>query len=72
VIPRLTLHIEGVRPHDRVVLDQQRIYADELGRDLWLDPGPHRLLVERAKADSETRTFTLTERETRVLSLRLP
>jgi hypothetical protein len=72
VIPRLRLEIGNLRSEDRVVLDQQRIYADELGRDLWLDPGAHRLAVERAHSHSEIRTFRLAEREVRVLSLQLP
>jgi tetratricopeptide (TPR) repeat protein len=72
VIPRLRLEIGNLRGEDRVVLDQQRIYADELGRDLWLDPGAHRLAVERAHNRSELRTFRLAEREVRVLSLQLP
>ncbi|MFM2420984.1 MAG: hypothetical protein RL385_5707 [Pseudomonadota bacterium] len=72
LIPKLRIFIGGLTHGDRVVLDRQRIYGDELGRDLWLDPGEHTLRIERATAPTETRSVTLSEKDARVLSVRLP
>lgn len=71
-IPRLRVQIEGLRDGDRVLLDQTRLYPDELGRDLWLDPGVHTVRVDRPRGSQEMRTIAVTEGEVRVLSFRLP
>jgi hypothetical protein len=72
LIPKLRIFIGGLTQGDRVVLDRQRLYGDELGRDLWLDPGEHTLRIERVTAPTETKNVTLSERDARVLSVRLP
>jgi tetratricopeptide (TPR) repeat protein len=71
-IPRLRIHIQGLRNDDRVLLDQARLYPDELDRDMWVDPGPHQLRVIRARGQPENRTIVLTEGELRTLALGLP
>ena len=39
-IPRLRVVVEGLRPEDRLLIDNKRIYLNELDHDLWVDPGP--------------------------------
>lgn len=71
-IPRLRIEIDGLRDGDRILLDDARLYAEELGRELWIDPGQHRVRVERARGDQEVRTIAVSEREVRVLAFRMP
>jgi tetratricopeptide (TPR) repeat protein len=71
-MPRLRVHIQGLRGDDRVLLDQARVYPDELDRDMWVDPGSHALAVVRARGNPETTTLVLAEGELRVLALSLP
>jgi hypothetical protein len=71
-MPRLRIHIEGLRSDDRVLLDQARLYADELDRDMWVDPGTHQLRVIRAHGHPENRTIVLAEGELRTIALGLP
>lgn len=71
-MPRLRVHIEGLREDDRVLLDKARLYPDELDRDMWVDPGSHEIAVLRRLGGPETRTTTLAEGEHRVLALSLP
>jgi hypothetical protein len=71
-IPRLRIEIEGLREGDRISLDQTRVYPDELGHDMWLDPGVHTVRVERPRGDQEVRTIAVTEGQIRVLAFRLP
>jgi tetratricopeptide (TPR) repeat protein len=71
-MPRLRIHIEGLRNDDRVLLDQARLYADELDRDMWVDPGTHQLRVIRAQGHPELRTIVLAESELRIVALGLP
>jgi hypothetical protein len=46
-IPRLRVVIEGLRPDDRLLIDNKRIYMNELDHDLWVDPGAHTVSVHR-------------------------
>jgi hypothetical protein len=71
-MPRLRIHIEGLRNDDRVLLDQARLYPDELDRDMWVDPGTHQLRVIRAQGHPETRTIVMAESELRTVALGLP
>ena len=71
-IPRLRIEIDGLRADDRVSLDQARVYPDELGHDMWLDPGVHTVRVERPRGDQEVRTIAVAEGQIRVLAFRLP
>lgn len=71
-IPRLRVRIEGLTPDDRILLDRTRLYPEELDRDMWIDPGPHVLMVVRPHAATESRTVMVVERERRVLLLSLP
>lgn len=71
-MPRLRIHIEGLRNDDRVLLDQARLYPDELDRDMWVDPGTHQLRVIRARGQPEVRTVVLAESELRTVALGLP
>lgn len=71
-MPRLRVHIQGLRGDDRVLLDQARLYPDELDRDMWVDPGSHQLQIVRARGNPEMRTAVLAEGEVRVLALSLP
>lgn len=71
-IPRLRVEIEGLKDGDRIMLDQARIYPEELGRELWIDPGLHRVRVERLRGDQEVRTIAVSEGQVRVLAFRMP
>lgn len=71
-IPRLRVQIEGLKDGDRVLLDQTRVYPDELGHDMWLDPGVHTVRVDRPHGDQEVRTIAVSEGQVRVLAFRLP
>lgn len=71
-IPRLRVEIEGLKAGDRVLLDKARLYPDELGHDMWLDPGVHTVRVDRPRGDQEVRTIAVTEGQVRVLAFRLP
>jgi tetratricopeptide (TPR) repeat protein len=71
-MPRLRVHIQGLRGDDRVLLDRGRVYPEELDRDLWVDPGTHKIEIVRAKGNPETRAVVLAEGELRVLALSLP
>jgi tetratricopeptide (TPR) repeat protein len=71
-IPRLRIEIDGLREGDRILLDQARLYPDELGHDMWLDPGVHTVRVDRPRGDQEVRTIGVSEGQIRVLSFRLP
>jgi hypothetical protein len=71
-IPRLRVQIEGLKAGDRVLLDQTRLYPDELGHDMWLDPGVHTVRVDRPRGDQEVRTIAVSEGQVRVLAFRLP
>jgi hypothetical protein len=71
-IPRLRIEIDGLRDGDRIALDQVRLYPDELGHDMWLDPGVHTVRVDRPRGDQEVRTIAIAEGEIRVLAFRLP
>jgi hypothetical protein len=71
-IPRLRIQAIGLRADDRLVLDQARLYPDELARDLWVDPGTHLLQIFRAHGRPETRTIVVSEGELRVVALTFP
>ncbi|HEX6243127.1 MAG TPA: hypothetical protein VFZ61_19570 [Polyangiales bacterium] len=71
-IPRLRVQIEGLKDGDRVLLDQTRLYPNELGHDMWLDPGVHTVRVDRPRGDQEVRTIAVTEGQVRILAFRLP
>ena len=71
-IPRLRVQIEGLKEGDRVLLDHARLYPDELGHDMWLDPGVHTVRVDRPRGDQEVRTIAVAEGQVRVLAFRLP
>jgi hypothetical protein len=71
-IPRLRIEIEGLKDGDRILLDQARIYAEELGRELWIDPGLHRVRVDRPQGGQEQRTIAVSEGQVRVLAFRMP
>jgi hypothetical protein len=71
-IPRLRIEIDGLKDGDRILLDQARIYPDELGHDLWIDPGLHRVRVDRPHGDQQLRTIAVSEGQVRVLAFRMP
>lgn len=71
-VPRLRITIDGLKDGDRVLLDQARLYPDELGHDMWVDPGVHTVRVDRPRGDQEVRTIAVTEGQVRVLAFRLP
>lgn len=71
-IPRLRVEIDGLKDGDRVLLDKARLYPDELGHDMWLDPGVHTVRVDRPRGSQEVRTIAVTEGQVRVLAFRLP
>jgi hypothetical protein len=71
-IPRLRIEIEGVKDGDRILLDQARIYAEELGRELWIDPGLHHVRVDRPHGGQEQRSIAVGEGQVRVLAFRMP
>lgn len=71
-MPRLRLVLDGLREGDRISLDHARVYPEELGHDIWLDPGVHTVRVDRPRGDQEVHTIAVAEGQTRVLSLRLP
>jgi tetratricopeptide (TPR) repeat protein len=71
-MPRLRLHIQGLREGDRVLLDQVRVYADELDRDMWLDPGTHQVRVIRVQGRPESRVLSVAEGERRTMAFSLP
>jgi hypothetical protein len=71
-IPRLRIEIEGLKDGDRVMLDHTRIYPDELGRELWIDPGLHQVRVDRPHGDQQQRSIEVQEGQVRLLSFRLP
>ncbi len=71
-MPRLRIQIDGLRDGDRILLDQARLYPDELGHDMWLDPGIHTVRVDRPRGDQEIRTIAVSEGQFRVLAFRLP
>ncbi len=48
-IPRLRVVVDGLRPEDRLLIDNKRIYPNELDHDLWVDPGPHTVSVHRTR-----------------------
>jgi len=71
-VPRLRVVIDGLKEGDRILLDQVRMYPDELGHDMWLDPGVHTVRVDRPRGDQEVRTIAVSEGQVRVLSFRMP
>jgi hypothetical protein len=71
-IPRLRIEIDGLKDGDRILLDHGRIYPDELGHELWIDPGVHRVRVDRPRGDQELRTIAVSEGQVRVLAFRMP
>lgn len=71
-IPRLRIEIAGLKEGDRILLDQVRIYPEELGRELWVDPGSHRVRVDRPRGDQQVRTIAVSERQVRVLAFQMP
>lgn len=71
-IPRMTVEIAGEVPAGAVIeLDGKRLGADELGRPLPLDPGPHRVLVRVGTLESDA-SVTLGEGELRRVRLAVP
>lgn len=71
-IPRLRLRIVGLSASDRLLLDQLRLYPDELDRDMWIDPGPHVITIYRETLPPQKRTLVVAEGERRELLLSLP
>jgi hypothetical protein len=71
-IPRLRIEIEGLQDGDRVMLDHTRIYPDELGRELWIDPGLHQVRVDRPHGDEQQRAIEVRQGQVRLLSFRMP
>lgn len=71
-IPRLRVQIDGLRPDDCVLLDRTRLYPNELGTELWVDPGEHVLAVYRPNGAQEIRRLVLGEGQHQFLSLGLP
>jgi tetratricopeptide (TPR) repeat protein len=70
-IPRLRVAIEGLRPEDHLLLDDKRLYANELNLDLWVDPGAHTVSVHREGGHEEVRRLVLVEGEHRTLQFRV-
>ncbi len=70
-IPRLRLQVDGLVTEDRVLVDKQRLYPPDLGRDQWLNPGLHVITVYRHDGDTETRRLTVLEGEHKTLSIGL-
>lgn len=68
-MPRLRLQIEGLGPQDRVLLDRNRLYPDELERELWLDPGAHTLTVYRSDGSPLIRKFVLEQGQHQFVSI---
>ncbi len=68
-IPRLRLHVLGLRAEDRVIVDTQRLYAPDLAHEQWLNPGHHVVTVYRHGGGSETHRLTLLEAEHKMLSV---
>jgi hypothetical protein len=70
-VPRLRLVVAGLRPDDRLLLDDKRIYLNELDHDLWLDPGSHTVSVHRPGGHEEVRRLVLAEGDERTLQFRV-
>jgi hypothetical protein len=71
-IPRLRIEIANLKDGDRILLDQVRVYPEELGRELWVDPGAHRVRVDRPHGDQQVRTVAVSEGQVRVLAFQMP
>lgn len=71
LIPRLRLHIEGLDPEDRVIVDRQRLYPPDLDLEQWLNPGLHVVTVYRRDGTSESHRLTVLESEHKVLAISL-
>jgi hypothetical protein len=70
-IPRLRVVIDGLRPEDHLLLDDKRLYANELNLELWVDPGAHTVSVHREDGHEEIRRLVLVEGEHRTLQFRV-
>jgi len=70
-IPRLRLHIEGLEPEDRVIIDRQRLYPPDLDLEQWLNPGLHVITVYRRNGTSESHRLTVLQSEHKVLAISL-
>ncbi len=70
-IPRLRVVIDGLRPDDRLLIDDKRIYMNELDHDLWVDPGPHTISVHRPGGHEEVRRIELAEGDRRLVQFRI-
>jgi hypothetical protein len=70
-IPRLRLVIEGLRPDDRLLIDDKRIYLNELDHDLWVDPGSHTVSIHRPGGHEEVRRIVLAEGDRRLMQFRI-
>jgi len=70
-IPRLRVLVDGLQPDDRLLLDDKRVYLNELDHDLWLDPGPHTVSVHRPGGHEEVRRISLAEGDRRLMQFRV-
>lgn len=70
-IPRLRVVVDGLRPEDRLLIDDKRIYLNELDHDLWVDPGPHTVSVHRPGGHEEVRRIVLAEGDRRLMQFRV-
>lgn len=71
VVPRVIETGEGDVTDATVTIDQKLVALD--GREVWVDPGPHEVVVETAGRSPVRRTFLVAERErARLLTIELP
>ncbi len=70
-IPRLRVSIEGLGPQDRVLLDKQRLYVNDLDLDQWVNPGAHVVTVYRVDGATQVHRVTVVEGEHKTLAIRL-
>lgn len=71
VVPRVVETSEGDITEATVTIDQKPVALD--GREVWVDPGRHEVVVETAGRSPVVRTFLVAERErARLLTIELP
>ncbi|MFT3927600.1 MAG: hypothetical protein QM778_34020 [Myxococcales bacterium] len=70
-IPRLRVVVEGLRPDDRLLIDDKRIYMNELDHNLWVDPGSHTVSVLRPGGHEEVRRIVLSQGDRRLMQFRV-
>ena len=71
-VPRLTLTLPAdAAPNTRVLLDEADVPLTMMGRELRVDPGPHRLRVDAEGRETSTQDLAVSPEETRVMTLTL-